>query len=395
MDELRILSAGVDTLHCSVRGELQDGLLVFLEALKKESQRTKEVQVVTWGEQSLSVALRPHGWRSYPFWASSPNIEVAIGGASPFPPVFIQAHSAYLHSRGPDQAVAEISEWLAANVTRAETVLGLSRLDLYCDTQGWLPAVDEFDKFHCRAVRRRTYSVPIYDQAHLRGRRASGFVFGGGDLMARGYDKTMELRPRGSEWPKALWLGWAQDQLVWRVEFQFRRRSLVSLGCPTPADAIASRQELWHYGTQWLSLRTPTSDSNRARWPEAQDWTVSRQAQVGSPTSPLVREMVRSADELRMIRGLVGYASSLAALGAAPGVGAALERTVPGIPAYLERKGEDFADIVARKRRQRIEVGGGPKAARDLLDAGRPWESVEPRDQGPELTGPVRSGDEP
>jgi hypothetical protein len=51
MGELRILSAGVDTLHCSVRGELQDGLLVFLEALKEESQRTKELQVVTWGSR--------------------------------------------------------------------------------------------------------------------------------------------------------------------------------------------------------------------------------------------------------------------------------------------------------------------------------------------------------
>ena len=165
MDELRILSAGVDTLHCSVRGELQDGLLAFLEALKAEAQRTKEVQVVAWGEQSLSVALRPHGWRSYPFWASSPNIEVAIGGAAPFPPVFIQAHSAYLHSRGPDRAVAEISEWLAANVTRAEPVLGISRLDLYCDTENWSPPMDNFDRFHCRGVRRRVYSMPAQDQA--------------------------------------------------------------------------------------------------------------------------------------------------------------------------------------------------------------------------------------
>ncbi|MHB8312014.1 MAG: hypothetical protein ACYDD0_01755 [Candidatus Dormibacteria bacterium] len=66
-----------------------------------------------------------------------------------------------------------------------------------------------------------------------------------------------------------------------------------------------------------------------------------------------MRELVRSADELRMIRGLVGYASSLAALGAAPGLGAALARTVPGDPSYLEWKGGDFADIVARKR---IEV---------------------------------------
>ncbi|MHB1576359.1 MAG: hypothetical protein ACYCX9_07590 [Candidatus Dormibacteria bacterium] len=217
MEDLKILSAGVDTLHCSVRGELQDGLLVFLEALKQESQRTKELQVVTWGEQSLSVALRPHGWRSYPFWASSPNIEVAIGASPPFPPVFIQAHSAYLHSCGPDRAVADIAEWLDANVMREEPVLGISRLDLYCDLQGWSPVIEDFDRFHCRGVRRRAYSMPAQDQAHLRGRRASGFVFGGGDLMGRCYDKTLELSVRGSEWPKALWVDWDQDQPVWRV----------------------------------------------------------------------------------------------------------------------------------------------------------------------------------
>ncbi|MHB1500176.1 MAG: hypothetical protein ACYCYK_03245 [Candidatus Dormibacteria bacterium] len=344
MEDLKFLSAGVDTLHCSVRGELQDGLLVFLEALKEEFQRTNELQVVTWGEQSLSVALRPHGWRSYPFWASSPNIEVAIGASPPFPLVFIQAHSVYLHSRGADQAAAEISQWLAANVMRDEPVLGTSRLDLYCDTQGWSPVIEDFDSFHCRAVRRRTYSVSAYDQAHLRGRC---------------YDKTLELSVRGSEWPKALWVDWDQDQPVWWVEFQFRRRSLVSLGCSTPAEALAARQELWRYATQWQSLRTPTTDSNRSRWPEAPEWSVIRQAVVGSPTSPLVRDLVRSADELRIIRGLVGYVSSLAALGAAPGLGAALARTVPGIPSYLERKGEDVADIVARKRRQRVEVASG------------------------------------
>ncbi len=359
MAELRILSAGVDTLHCSVRGELQDGLLVFLEALKQEAQHSKESQVVTWGEQSLSVALRPHGWRSYPFWASSPNIEVAIGAPAPFPPVFIQAHSAYLHSRGADQAAAEISEWLAANVTREEPVLGMSRLDLYCDLQGWTPVIEDFEKFHCRAVRRRTYSVPAYDQAHLRGRRASGFVFGGGDLMARCYDKTLELKVRGVEWPQALWVDWDQDQPVWRVEFQFRRRSLVSMGCSTPGEALAARRELWRYATQWLSLRTPAADSNRARWPEAPEWAAIRGAEIGSPTSPLVREMVQSADELRIIRGLVGYASSLAALGAAPGLGVALGRTAPGVSAYLESQGETFTDIVARKRRRRIEVAQG------------------------------------
>ena len=147
--------------------------------------------------------------------------------------------------------------------------------------------------------------------------------------MGRCYDKTLELHSRGSEWPKTLWVDWDQDQPVWRVEFQFRRRSLVSLGCSTPEDALAARQELWHYGTQWLSLRTPTSDLNRARWPEAPEWAAIRQAEIGSPTTPLVRDMVRSADELRMIRGLVGYARSLDALGAAPGGVAGTARPAP------------------------------------------------------------------
>ncbi|MDA8331980.1 MAG: hypothetical protein M0027_12440, partial [Candidatus Dormibacteraeota bacterium] len=104
----------------------------------------------------------------------------------------------------------------------------------------------------------------------------------------------------------------------------------------------------------------------------------------GSPTSRLVRDMVRSADELRIIRGLVGYASSLAALGAAPGLGAALARTVPGIPAYLERKGEDFAAIVARKRRRRVEVVS-------------PWDVAGPTSGSAMSTkadGPDASGDE-
>lgn len=356
MGQLRILRAGVDTLHCSARGELQDGLLVFLDALKEEAQRSRESQVVTWGESPLSVALRPHGWRSYQFWASSPNIEVALGAPAPFPPVFIQAHSAYLHTRGVDRAMAEITEWLSSQVMRGEPGLGISRLDLYCDTQGWVPTLEDFERFHCRGTRRKAYSFPSQDQAHLRGRQSCGFVFGAGDLMARCYDKTLELRIRGVEWPRASWSAWDPEQPVWRVEFQFRRRALVSLGLRTPLEALTARQELWHYATQWLSLRTPAADSNRSRWPEAPEWTAIRDAKIGSPTTSLVRDLVRSADELRIIRGLVGYASSLAALGSAPGLGAALARTAPGVPLYLQWKGEDFADIVARKRRQRIEV---------------------------------------
>ena len=83
MGGLALLSSGVDTLHFSVRGELQEGLLVFLEALKREAQSSEEFQVVAWGEPSPSAAVRPHRWRSYQPRASSLNIEVTPGAPSP------------------------------------------------------------------------------------------------------------------------------------------------------------------------------------------------------------------------------------------------------------------------------------------------------------------------
>ena len=266
MGGLRVLSSGVDTLHFSVRGELQEGLLVFLEALKREAQTSKELQVVTWGEQSLSVALRPHGWRSYPFWASSPNIEVAIGAPSPFPPVFIQTHSACLLSRGAHGAQAEISKWLAASVMRSEPQLGISRLDLYCDTRGWSPAVDDFDRLHCRRVCRRVYSTPARDQAHLRGRRPSGFDFGGGDLMARCYYKA---RASWEKWRFPPCHSWCCS---WRTAMARRSRQLV-LGGP---HGLGCRRS-----NGWGRRRPASRESGRGRaWAAPKQAILTRSARM-------------------------------------------------------------------------------------------------------------------
>ena len=356
MGSLTILNAGVDTLHLSAHGALQAGLLAYAQALQAAAREVGEEPVVADEGAPFALAVRPHGWRSYPVWMSSPNIELALGAAPPFPPVFVQAHAAYLHVRGADAALAEITTWLGREVFAAPPRLAVSRLDLYADCQGWVPTLDDFERFRCRGIRRRAYVRPPADQAHTWGRACTGFVFGAGDLRARCYDKGLEMRIRGVRWPVAGWVGWDPQQPVWRVEFQFRRRVLVSLGSWTPAEALAARQALWAYATQWLSLRTPSPDSNRARWPEAPEWAAVRAATLGAPSTPRVRELARAADELRIIRGLVGYASSLAALGAAPGLGAALARTAPGVPTYLHGKGEAFGDIVARKRRRRLEV---------------------------------------
>jgi hypothetical protein len=154
-----------------------------------------------------------------------------------------------------------------------------------------------------------------------------------------------------------IWQGADPEQPVWRVELQFRRPALKAFGLRTVADVLAVRQELWDYGMRWISLREPTGDTNRSRWPEAPVWTVLRQAAQGSPCSELVRERKEAASRLRLLRGFVGYATSLAACDdQADNVEKALLEVVPEVQAYLARKGTTFDDVVTVKRELRLHA---------------------------------------
>jgi hypothetical protein len=205
----------------------------------------------------------------------------------------------------------------------------------------------------CRAQRKTEFETDR--QMHTRGRRLSGFVFGRGAIVARIYDKTLELAVRGETWPQVIWEGADPNRPVWRVELQFRRPALKAFRLRTVADVLAARQDLWDYGMRWISLREPTADTNRSRWPEAPMWTVLQEAVQGSPCSELVRERKEAASRLRLLRGFVGYATSLAACDdQVEDVEEALRDVVPEVQAYLARKGMTFEDVVTVKREQRL-----------------------------------------
>jgi hypothetical protein len=114
---------------------------------------------------------------------------------------------------------------------------------------------------------------------------------------------------------------------------------------------------------KWLSLRQPGKHADRDRWQEAEAWTVLRSAQLGSPRSELVREHVHLADEVRLVRGLVGYATSLEAMGSARDLDGALAREAPATRRYLASRGVRFQDIVEEKRRRRVTLTEGGRAA--------------------------------
>jgi excisionase family DNA binding protein len=271
-----------------------------------------------------------------------------LGAAEPFPPVFIQWHSPFIHAYGLESTVSMVEDWLDKAVMEARAPLSVSRIDLYCDFQGWTPKVGDLNHFSCRAVRRNLFEVP--QQAHLVGRRFSGFTFGKGDVVSRIYDKTLLMPSRGEHWQEELWTGRNPLFPVWRVEFQLRRRALRRLGLETLEQALASRQSLWDYATAWLSLREPGADGNMSRWKEAPSWRFIRAARPGSPSSPLVRVRRRDASLERLVRGFVGYASSLGAVSPDQDLDQVLRWAGAVSARYLRETGRDFADLVESKR---------------------------------------------
>lgn len=345
---LKVLASGVDSLYASVPGQLIDGVTQALAATKELGDA--DGTVLNLREEDGHFLLRRHGWRGYPFWLSSPRFELFVGAAAPFPPVYVALHSTYIHTLGVEEAAEDVRRQLG-QLIRGEVHLIPSRIDVYADVQRWQPRVSDFDRFICRGVRRRLYEQPR--ELHGSGRQLSGFVFGKGDVVARVYNKSLEMKVRGSTWQELIWQDRDANEPVWRVEFQFRRRGLTTFGFRSMEQALRGRQDLWEYGTRWLSLRKRASDPRPRRWPEAPAWVALRNAQLGSPRSGLVRERIRSADERRLVSGFVGYVSSLAAMSGHENVDGAVRHALPLAERYLRERGTEFADIVGRKRERR------------------------------------------
>jgi hypothetical protein len=169
--------------------------------------------------------------------------------------------------------------------------------------------------------------------------------------VARLYDKTLEIAHSGKGWMREAWT----DRLdpsspVWRLEFQLRREVLAECSLTAPEDVLAHRQNLWAYAMQWLSLREPTFGVTRTRWPVADVWSHLTRSQPGMAGNPLVRKRIREHNESVLVRGLTGYASSLAAISGVSDLDVALLVTRRRVAEYLDATGRDFRDLVTAKR---------------------------------------------
>jgi len=352
---LRVRSTGVDTLNLAVKGPVRKQVWELVGEAKAQAQTSADSELIDFPVTGQAFLLRPHGVRGYTYWLSSPDFELMLGTSEKFPAVLVQMHSAYMHSMGVDGSLRLVEQLLGHDIFAGPYELMVSRIDLYADVQGWLPELTDLRRFVGFGRHRRGFEER--QLTYMTGSRLTGFMFGKGALVGRVYDKTVEIRRRGLSWLPDLWGTDGQGDPIWRLEFQYRRAALVEFNLRTVGDVLAAAQDLWRYATEdWLSLRTPTSDRRQRRWPVDPVWKEIRRIQIAPGMTGVVRRRLQEADELRLVQGFQGYASSLAARRDRLELGDAMEDFGTLLQRYLESRGREFTQEVARKQSRQLGV---------------------------------------
>jgi len=181
MAEVRILAAGVDSLYVSAKGELRTDVTGHLEALQSSVRDTGEPAIFSLPDDSRSFLVNPTGLRRHRLWLRSPSAELLLCSVAPQPDAYVQLHSAFIHTIGIDDAIADIEGMLSISsyFFVRPPLRTVSRIDIHADQQGWEPRRDDLDRFVTRARRRQSF-----EQVHMQGRMLTGITFGRRDVVA-------------------------------------------------------------------------------------------------------------------------------------------------------------------------------------------------------------------
>lgn len=199
--------------------------------------------------------------------------------------------------------------------------MGVSRLDLMCDFQGWEPPNTFREGWICRSQKKGSFQI----RSDLE-----GMGFGkGGQIYVRIYDKSEQIRqqPR-HDWVRETWKGcrnYNPNSAVWRIELQLRKEPLRQMGIANFADltqpgVFASIWATFFRGQggqrgAWIQLRVPDGP-NVTRWKVNPNWRPLMDCDFQQGThGARVRERQRTARLEQMWPMVAGIAKNVAALG--------------------------------------------------------------------------------
>jgi hypothetical protein len=335
------IRCGVDTLEANFSGELDVFFLKELSTRKIKAQSTGDPDPVRLCNEEMFV--NPQGTRFYSFVMRNDDLMCRFSPHGNVPPMSVRLLAQGLATRG----VANLWSKACEIATDAELrPNNLSRIDIAVDFQGWEPTYEEMQHVICPSSFR-----PVYPNI----KAPETFQFGKGAVVARLYNKTKEISVKNHGWWHPIWklCGYDPLQPVWRLEVQLRGQALTELSMRKTDIALGNIYELFSYGLDWCSLRTPSNDSNPSRWPEHPAWVDLRTQFV--PTGPLgrIRAVTQMMDYDMCVARIAG---NLASAGAAAGITdlrMLSSDVIDDVEAYIHRRHEmEFAEFVEEKRRR-------------------------------------------
>ncbi|MBZ5740335.1 hypothetical protein [Nocardioides mangrovi] len=337
------LASGVDSFYLSGRGRLNEALLADLDRSRDAARETRTPQDFDAGGETFQVAAR--SLNRYPYRLDHENGVVGLTASAHLPTVNVQPSAAFIHAAGVESAL----NWFMGTLEMllGQVVWSSSRVDVFTDVQGWPLTSEDRGRFVCRARQLTMWESDSTFQTMRFGTGKSG-------VMARIYDKSEESRVKGTDWWPDVWGDpYRAGERVLRVEFQVTREVLAQTAIDDPVEALERLPRLWAYLTdEWLSLRTPTADQTRSRWPIAPEWQDIQEASLRNGAIGLERMRAghRAGSIRRLLPATRGYLAAVGALGGAQSLAEALRVVGREITLQDEAGRHSFDVQLASKR---------------------------------------------
>lgn len=298
----RPLRFGVDSLEASFTGILSGELIARLNVARAAAIATDvPCPVMLAGREFF---IQPKGLGPYRFRARDEELDLRITDSEKLPSIWLRASAVGLAAKGHEALYTEAKA--LCKELGARDALGLSRLDVACDFQGWEPSEEELANVVTKAA---------YSAVHRSGQGRT-FQWGKGASVLRLYHKSAEIVAKRKAYMRELWThlpGFDPDEAVWRVELQLRSERLRELDVRAPADAFPRLGDILAWGMHWVELRVPQTDQTVTRWPVDPRWAALYESyKTGRPVER-IRRARRSIGRYDAIRRALSPLSTFGA----------------------------------------------------------------------------------
>ena len=312
--EFKTVHLGIDSLYLSFKGTLKKEMMKELEMRKEYAQSDEEneqaLASVVIDDNLLEVKDRGMGLYVYVLEDNWYQIQISSGKGR-IPPVYVQLKSELLNCFGLYNAINHL-RGLLKEIIEGPTEELVSRADLFVDfvTNADLGSIKR-PQWVCRAKNFENF---------WKGQEFTGVSIGqGGPIMARLYNKTLEIEGSFKDYFKPIWIknGWDQKQTVWRLEFQLRREVLNQFKISKLIELTECSNDVWRYCTNdWLRLVEEEETKNRTRLETHPLWNEIQQVKFGPGTYTGVIRIVSRSRKANLkaihLNGL-GYLTAYAA----------------------------------------------------------------------------------